>query len=145
MNSMNGRSFVDTNVWVYRVDHSEPQKRVAAKQVLEAAAPGSLVVSTQVLAEFYVVTTRKLAQPLTLDEAREAVQSLRALPTVGADADFVRSGIALSQKADLSLWDALIVQAAVASGCSRILTEDLTDGATINGIRIENPFRDCPP
>jgi predicted nucleic acid-binding protein len=136
------RSFVDTNVWVYRVDRDEPHKQAAARRVLGAAAPGSLVVSTQVLAEFYVVTTRKLAQPLTPGEAREAVEALRALPTVGADADFLRSGIALSQKADLSLWDALIVQAAVASGCRRILTEDLQDGATINGIRIENPFRD---
>jgi predicted nucleic acid-binding protein len=34
----------------------------------------------------------------------------------------------------------LIVQAAKRAGCDEILTEDLTDGQTIEGIRIRNPF-----
>jgi predicted nucleic acid-binding protein len=140
---MTERSFVDTNVLVYRFDHGEPAKRAVAKRLLDNAVPGSLVISTQVLQEFYVVTTRKLARPLRPDQASEAVEHLSALPVVGADADFVRSGIDLSQTTGLSLWDALIVQAAAEARCDRILSEDLQDGTTIQGVRVDNPFRDA--
>ena len=100
---MTERSFVDTNVLVYRFDHGEPAKRAVAKRLLDRAFPGSLVISTQVLAEFYVVTTRKLSRPLRPDLASEAVERLSALPVVGADAEFVRSGIDLSRATGLSL------------------------------------------
>jgi predicted nucleic acid-binding protein len=99
---MTKRSFVDTNVLVYRFDHGEPAKRAVAKRLLDNAVPGPLVISTQVLEEFYVITTRKLARPLRPDQASEAVEPLSALPVVGADADFVRSGIDLSRTTGLS-------------------------------------------
>ena len=140
---MNERSFVDTSVLVYRFDHGEPAKRAVAKRLLDKALPGSLAISTQVLQEFYVVTTRKLARPLRPDQASEAVQHLSALPVVGTDADFVRSGIDLSRTTGLSLWDAFIVQAAAEARCDRILSEDLQDGTTIQGVRVANPFRDA--
>ena len=140
---MTGRSFVDTNVLVYRFDHGEPAKRAVAKRLLDNALPGSLVISTQVLQEFYVVTTRKLAKPLRLDQASQAVEHLSALAVVGADADFVRSGIDLSRTTGLSLWDALIVRAAAEARCDRILSEDLQDGTTIQGVLVDNPFRDA--
>jgi predicted nucleic acid-binding protein len=140
---MTGRSFVDTNILVYRFDHSEPAKRAVAKRLLDKALPGSLVISTQVLQEFYVVTTRKLVRPLRPDQASEAVEHLSALPVVGADADFVRSAIDLSQTSGLSLWDALIVQAAAEARCDQILSEDLEDGTTLQGVRVDNPFRDA--
>jgi predicted nucleic acid-binding protein len=142
---MTERSFVDTNVLVYRFDHGEPAKRAVAKRLLDRALPGSLVISTQVLAEFYVVTTRKLSRPLRPDLASEAVERLSALPVVGADAESVRSGIDLSRATGLSLWDALIVQAAALAHCDRILSEDLQDGAVIEGVRVEDPFRVVSP
>ena len=142
---MTERSFVDTNVLVYRFDHGEPAKRAVAKRLLDRAFPGSLVISTQGLAEFYVVTTTKLSRPLRADLAAEAVERLSALPVVGADAEFVRSGIDLSRATGLSLWDALIVQAAAMAHCDRILSEDLQDGAFIEGVRVENPFRVVSP
>jgi predicted nucleic acid-binding protein len=142
---MSVRSFVDTNVLVYRFDRGEPAKRAVAKRLLDKALPGTLVISTQVLQEFYVVMTRKLATPLRPAQASEAVEELGALPVVGVDVDFVRSGIEISRRHDLSLWDALIVQAAVAAQCDRILSEDLADGATIEGVRVDNPFRGVAP
>lgn len=130
---------------VYRFDRGEPQKRAQAKQILDSAEPGSLVISTQVLQEFYVTTTRKLARPLSAAQASKAVGFFAALPTVGVDAESVAAGIGISRAAGLSLWDALIVQAAAAARCERILTEDLEDGATIEGVRIDNPFRALNP
>lgn len=141
---MSERSFVDTNVVVYLFDRAERTKRAVARRLLDGAEPGSLVVSTQVLQEFYAVTTRKLAQPLDPQDAATAVEHLSELPVVGSDAAFVRAAIRLSQAANLSVWDGLIVQAAIVGGCTRILTEDLYEGAVIEGIHVENPFAAGP-
>jgi predicted nucleic acid-binding protein len=136
---MPGRAFVDTNVLVYAVDRSEPKKRERAREVL-GTAPEQLVLSAQVLSEFYVVVTRKLAAPLSEAEAGEAVRRLAALPVVAADAELVLAAIALSRKAMLSFWDAQIVAAAAVAGCERVLTEDLSHGTEVAGVRVESPF-----
>jgi predicted nucleic acid-binding protein len=60
--------------------------------------------------------------------------------TIPTDPSLVKAAVALSQSARLSLWDALIVEAASTAGCDRILTEDLRHGARIGEVRIENPF-----
>jgi predicted nucleic acid-binding protein len=41
----------------------------------------------------------------------------------------------------LSHWDSLVVAAAARAGCACILTEDLDDGAVVDGVRVEDPFR----
>lgn len=138
---MPAREFVDTNVLVYAVDDSEPAKRDRARQLLSAEDAGTrLVLSTQVLCEFYVVATRKLERPMTPDDAAEAVRELSKLAIVGADTSLVADGIRLSRTTQISLWDALIVAAAKVAGCEQVLTEDLSHGTEIDGVRIENPF-----
>ena len=137
---MTERAFVDTNVWVYLFDRSEEAKRHTARRLVESASPGSLVVSTQVLQEFYAVTTRRLAEPLTPDAATAAVGWMSALPVVGSDADLVLSAISLSRNAQLSIWDALVVRAAAVAGCARLLSEDLQPGAVLSGVEVVNPF-----
>jgi predicted nucleic acid-binding protein len=138
---MPGRVFVDTNVLVYAIDDSESAKRDRAREILAADDAGTrLVLSTQVLSEFYVVVTRKLEQPMAPDDAAEAVRELSKLSVVGSDVALVADGIRLSRTAQVSLWDALIVAAAKVAGCERVLTEDLADGAEIDGVQIENPF-----
>ena len=142
MPSTTGRTFVDTNVLVYAVDEGEPAKRDRARAVLTSAEPDDLVLSTQVLSEFYVVVTRKLTKPMRSSDAAAAVRELAKLPVVPTDAALVVDAVELSGSAGISLWDALVVQAAVAAGCTRILTEDLADDTEIAGVRIENPLRD---
>ena len=137
---MTGSAFVDTNVVVYAFDDDEPDKQARARDLLTGPAHETLVVSTQVLAEFYVTATRTLARPLDPATARAAVAALSELPVVATDADLVLAGIDLSERHQLSLWDGLIVQAAVAAGCETILTEDLADGALLAGVRVQNPF-----
>mgnify|MGYP000041115325 CR=1 FL=1 len=137
--SVDARSFVDTNVLIYAVDSADRVKRDVARATLAERA-GSLVLSAQVLSEFYVVTTRKLAVPLPDDEAAGYVAELSKLPVVATDAALVRDGIAISRQAQLSFWDGLIVAAAQAGGCVRILTEDLGEGSLVGGITVENPF-----
>jgi predicted nucleic acid-binding protein len=141
---MPARAFLDTNVLVYAADDGEPRKRDLARAILYTDEPGQLVVSTQVLSEFYVVVTRKLARPMSESDAAAAVDELAKLPTVIADAELVRSGIAVSREDRLSFWDGLIVAAAATGGCDRLLTEDLSHGARIGSVRVENPFVTSP-
>jgi predicted nucleic acid-binding protein len=137
---MSGSAFVDTNVVVYAFDEDEPAKQERAREVL-SGADQLLVLSTQVLAEFYVTVTRKLARPLDASTARQAVEQLSELPVVPTDADLVLAAIDVSDRHQLSFWDGLIVQAASSAGCDTILTEDLSHGSVIAGVSVDNPFR----
>lgn len=138
---MSGRTFLDSNVLVYSVDESpaETAKHERAIELL-SAQPENLVVSTQVLQEFYVVTTRKLKSPLSEELAARAVRGLAKLDVVGVDVPLVLSAVDTSRTAQVSLWDALIIEAASRAGCERVLSEDLNAGQVIRGVRIENPF-----
>jgi predicted nucleic acid-binding protein len=102
--------------------------------------PASIVVSAQVLGEFYWIVTRRLSSALSVAEAASAVDRLSRLSVVPLDRDMVLRAIALSESADIQYWDALIVQAAAAGGCRRLLTEDLNHGQVIDGVTVENPF-----
>lgn len=133
-------AFVDTNLAVYVHDHGSPEKRKRAVELFEAP-PDRLVVSTQVLSEFYWAVTRKLDPPLPEDRAREALHELAALPVVALDRELVLSAVDTARRHQLALWDALIVEAAARSGCERLLTEDLNAGQEIRGVVVENPFR----
>jgi predicted nucleic acid-binding protein len=121
-------------VYAFDVSDANRAKRQVAVHILDSAVPGELVLSTQVLQEFYVTATRKLPHPLPLGEAVGAVQGFAAFPVVPNDARLVLAAIEISRSAQLSLWDALLIEAARTSGCDRILTEDLADGATISGV-----------
>jgi predicted nucleic acid-binding protein len=138
---MSGRTFVDSNVLVYSVDESLAEKAKHERAVeLLSARPESLVVSTQVLQEFYVMTTRKLKPPLSEERAARAVRGIAKLGVVGVDVPLVLAAVDTSRTVQLSLWDALIVEAASRAGCERVLSEDLNAGQVIRGVRIENPF-----
>lgn len=137
---MPASAFLDTNVVVYAFDDDEPIKQERAREVLAKSDGPMLVVSTQVLAEFYVTVTRKLGRPLDDESARRAVAELAQLPVVSIDDHLVLAAVELAQRHQLPLWDAQIVQAASTVGCDSVLTEDLSDGAVLAGVRVENPF-----
>ena len=136
------KSFLDSNVLVYLFDQDAPGKKATAQQILQTEGTvGNLVISTQVLQEFYVTVTRKLAQPLKADTALEAVDRFVTLPLVVVDAALILSAIRRSHKDSISFWDSLIIDAALKAGAQRLWSEDLQDGRVVNGMRIENPFR----
>lgn len=137
---MTGRQFIDTNVLVYAFDEAEPAKRGAAQKILESTDPDTLVVSAQVLNEFYVTVTRKLARPLEGRAARAAVREMAALEVVPVTGELVLDGVDRSTVSQISLWDALIVEAALAAGCTTLLSEDLNDGQAFDDLVVRNPF-----
>lgn len=135
------KSFLDTNILVYMFDRDSPVKRATARKIFRSeGAVGNLVLSTQVLQEFYVSVTRKLALPLRPESAYRAMRHLSTLPLVAIDSPLVLSAIRRSQQLSLSFWDALIVESALQCGAARVWTEDMQHGQVIDGLRIENPF-----
>ena len=133
------RVFVDTNVIVYADDLDAGAKRERAQEVLhQLYVDGNGVVSTQVLQEFFVAATRKLG--VAPEIARRKADLLARLDVVTIEPSLILDAIDLHRLHSLSFWDALIVQAAAASGCRRLLTDALQSGRSIAGVQIENPF-----
>jgi predicted nucleic acid-binding protein len=137
------REFVDANVLVYAFDASAGIKQAAAAKLLERLwNEGVGCLSVQVLQEFFVVVTRKVARPLSIDEATERIREFTRWRVFAPIAEDVLAAIALQKQMRISFWDAMIVLAARESGCNVLWTEDLNGGQTLEGIRVRNPFAD---
>jgi predicted nucleic acid-binding protein len=145
MTPMSDRAFVDTNIWVYTVDAADAVRRRRALAVVGPESGYQVVLSTQVLAEFYAVVTRKLAQPLAPAAARALATQMSEFAVVSVDAPLVLSAFDASVAWGISAWDALIIRAAEIAQCAVLLTEDLADGAMYGSVRVVNPLRDSTP
>ena len=133
------RSLLDTNILVYADAADDPAKqRRAVELITGLRASGSAVLSTQVLQEYVNVALRKLRLPQAL--IRERLNFYRRFDVVPASAELIAGALDLHVLHSLSFYDALVVQAAAASGCQRLLSEDMQHGATFRGVLIENPF-----
>jgi predicted nucleic acid-binding protein len=138
-------TFVDTNVLVYAHDASETVRQPQARAALEALwASGDGVLSTQVLQEFYAVVTGRQPIAMRPAEAREIVALYSTWPIVTLDPVIILAATRLHEDRSISLWDALILEAARVSGATRVLSEDLAGVQEINGVRIVDPFRMGP-
>jgi len=134
-------AFLDTNVLVYMFDADAQEKQAQAQQLFDKlAGEGRILISTQVLQEFYVISTRKLAVPLTSQEAERAVRDLAAFTLIQIDTQIILGAIKITNRYHFSFWDSLIVQAAMMGGARILYSEDLQDGQIIDGLRIQNPF-----
>ena len=96
--------------------------------------------STQVLLELYVTLTRDRFRALPEIDALTYVESLLAWNVVDTTGELVVRALKLAQRYQISTWDAAILQAALAAGCSRVLSEDLSPGQDYGGVIVENPF-----
>ena len=134
--------FFDSNILVYVFDRSSAAKREIARGLLrDHAAAGDILLSTQVLQEFYVTATRKLKPPLDPAEAVEVIGGFAQLPTVQIDNLLIQAALRRSQASQLSFWDGLIIQAALTGGASVLYTEDLQDGQLFDRLQVRNPFK----
>ena len=135
------RVFVDTNLWAYRLDCREPEKPAFIRDWLrELALEHEIVISTQVLIELRSVLTRKLEPPLSWLDTRATLEALAEFEVVPASADLILDAHELSRAEKLSWFDALIVEAAIRSGCERLYSEDLGHGQRFGSLTVTNPF-----
>lgn len=137
-------AFVDTNVLIYAFDRSELTKHPLADALVEGLlVSGRLVLSAQVLNEFYWASTRPSRKhPLSHEFATKVVHSFAQHATiVGLDASMTIIALDAVERHKLSFWDALIWAAAKASGSEVVYSEDFQSGREVDGVRFENPFK----
>jgi predicted nucleic acid-binding protein len=134
---MPAKNFFDTNILIYTVAKNDPR----AAQAEALLASGGRV-SVQSLNEFVVVARRKLG--MSWREIEEFLDVIRILcpDPVPVSVDTHRDAVAIAEKYGYSIYDALIVSAALETGCKTLYSEDLQDGQITNRqLIIRNPFR----
>ena len=140
---MKNRVFLDTNILVYAYDQHDPHKQTKAQGLLtDGIKQENLILSVQVLGEFFNVVTRHIPQPMSPGEAKEVINTLSILPVQDIDMTMVKRAIDTHEMYQISYWDSLIISAAERSGCGMILSEDLSDGQNYHNILVNNPFKD---
>lgn len=139
---MSDRYFVDTNILMYAHDKTTGAKHERARALVEELwREASGVVSTQVLQELSVNLRRKAGQPVDLRMARQIVADYLAWHVVTNTGESILEALELEERYGISFWDALVVQAAEASGATVLYSEDLSDGQTYHGVRVVNPLK----
>lgn len=131
--------FIDTNILAYTVDNGDKSRQKQSREMmryLDANHDG--VISTQILQEFYVVTTKKLGLDPVI--AKKILQNFENLEIVQIDFPLIIEATELSVNSKISFWDALIISAAKSANCEFLWTEDLNPGQKFSSITIVNPF-----
>lgn len=135
------RAFVDTNLWVYRLDRRDPEKSAFVRDWLrELAQEHEIVVSTQVLIELRSVLTRKLKPAFSWRDTRDALEALAEFDVVSTSSNLVLDAHTLAQAKKIAWFDALIVEAAVRSGCTKLFSEDFNHRQEFGPLSVRNPF-----
>ena len=133
--------FVDTNILLYAISR-DPAEQDKAKRANDILAGRELVLSVQVLQEFYVQATRpSRPDPITRQQAVRLVESFRRFPVQDITSGILMAALDTRQRFQLSYWDSAIIEASRAMGCAEVLSEDLGDGQDYAGIRVINTFR----
>ena len=134
-------TFIDTNLLVYAYDADAGMKHTKAQKVLlDCWENESGCLSTQVLQEFYVTVTHKLAKKIPPQEARAVIETYRAWPIFLPTIDDILSASEAEERYGFSFWDSLIIVAAQKLGAANLASEDLQDGQQIGSLKIINPL-----
>ncbi len=136
---MKERSFIDTNIIIYTDDADCPEKQEVATLLLERGwNSGHLIVSTQVLQEYFSAATQKLGIPAEI--AQRKIELLGCLDISSIDHEDIIRAIELHRLHKFSFWDALIIRMAQKTACTILYSEDMQHDQKIGDVRIVNPF-----
>ena len=134
-----GKAFFDTNVLLYMYSRADVRKQARARDLYrEYAFAGRMLLSTQVIQEFFVASLRKLLLPRR--QVREITTALLDSPLVIVEPFHIRAAIEKEDRYNISFWDALIVAAAESGGAELLYTEDLNHGQQYGEVVAQNPF-----
>ena len=134
---MSADAFLDTNILIYALAQDDARTPVAERLLSQGG-----VISVQVLNEFAAVARRKLN--LSWPDTTAALEAVRALcePPLPLTLELHAAALAIAQRDNCSLYDALIVAAALHGGCDVLYSEDLQDGRVFDGrLTVRNPFK----
>ena len=136
---MNGREFLDTNVLIYADDARDPRKRECARELIRRLMhEGRGVLSLQVLQEFFAAATRKLN--MSSENARNRIVQYSRFDVVALSTVDLVAAIDLHRLHRVSIWDALVIRAALNGACTTLHTEDMQDGYVVETLTLRNPF-----
>jgi predicted nucleic acid-binding protein len=135
-----GRTFFDTNVLLYMHSAADPRKQARAQEIFdEFTSSGRILLSTQVVQEFFSAGSRKLALPHRA--LRQVTASFLELPLVHIGGPHILRAMDTMEQYGISFWDALILAAAESGGAGILFTEDLNHGQQYGKVMVQNPFR----
>jgi predicted nucleic acid-binding protein len=134
--------FLDTNIFVYSFDRSQPRKQKRAQAlIVEAIESEQSAISTQVIQEFLNVALGKFAGLMTSRDAMTYLDRiLWPLCKIHPNAGLYAGAASIKEETGWTFYDALIVSAAVAARCQLLFTEDLQAERLVRGVEIRNPF-----
>lgn len=133
------RLTLDSNILIYAADRQAGERRRAAIELLRRAVRADCVLTLQCLGEFFHVATRKLK--LAAREVEPFIGDWRSAFAVhAADEQCLVAAIAVVERHGVQFWDAMLWATARQAGCRLLLSEDLHDGHTIDGVKCVNPF-----
>ena len=141
MNEPRDLQFIDTNILIYAHDLSAGEKNARARKLVERLWESRLgCLSIQVLQEFYVNVTEKVARPLMPEVAAQIISDLSVWQVHRPGAQDVLDAIRMQQRYQLSFWDSMIVASAIQMGCRTLWSEDLNPGQTYDQVTVASPF-----
>jgi predicted nucleic acid-binding protein len=139
------RITLDTNLLVYAVDTGAKEKHAKAQRLVELALKVDCVLTLQALSEFYFAVTRKGKLPAA--EAKAQVEAWQEVfPVVVATPSTLNRAMTAAVSQQIGFWDALLWATARDAGVTLLLSEDLSSGSVLAGVRIVNPLthKDLP-
>jgi predicted nucleic acid-binding protein len=133
--------FIDTDILLYAISR-DPAEQDKAERANDILAERDLALSAQVLQEFYVQATRA-SRPDAIghQQAVLLIESFLRFPVQDITSGIMLAALDTRQRFRLSYWDAAIIEASRAMGCTHLLSEDLSDGQDYGGVRVSDPFR----
>jgi len=137
--------FVDTSVLILSEDGAQPEAReqvMAVLRLLWQQRRGRL--STQVLNDFYRLVTTRIEPPMPNGDARAEVRRYQRWQPWAIDHATVESAWSIESRFGLPYADALIVAAAKAQGCTRLLSLELKHELQLDSVQILNPLLMAP-
>ncbi|HKQ86233.1 MAG TPA: PIN domain-containing protein [Candidatus Acidoferrales bacterium] len=133
------RVALDTNILAYAEGINGAQMKDKTLALLAALPAGSVLLSSQVLAELFNLLVRKVKQAHAAAET-SVTRWRNEYETVDTSASVLESALELAVHHQFTIWDALVLSAAAEGGCRLLLSEDLHDGFSWRGVITANPF-----
>jgi predicted nucleic acid-binding protein len=139
---MSDKYFVDTNILIYAHNADAGAKHERARSLVEELwRTRSGVLSTQVLQELAVNLRRKMGQSLGAKATRDIITDYLSWHVFVNTSDSILEALEVAERYQISFWDALVIQAARASGAGVLYSEDLSDGQLYGSVQVINPLR----
>ena len=133
---------VDTNILVYAYDNSDTKKQPQALTTLNQLFEENRgIISTQILGEFFITVTRKISDPLTIEEGINSLQNyMRAWTIVEITPMIILEAARGVKDYQLNFWDAQIWATARLNQIGVIYSEDFNTGSFLEGVQFINPL-----